>query len=103
VKLVGFFHPGGTNEQANEFLKIYKTAYNKEPDTYAAYAFDATSVIIEAIKQKGADRESIRNYLSTLQNFKGVTGTISFDKNGDVMTEPQKLIVKDGKFQIYKK
>lgn len=101
VKLIGFFHPGGSNKQANEFLEAYKSAYNKEPDTYAAYAFDATSVIIEAIKQKGADRESVKSYLSTLEGFQGATGTISFDKNGDVMTKPQKLIVKDNQFQNY--
>jgi branched-chain amino acid transport system substrate-binding protein len=102
VKLVGFFHPGGTNEQASQFLNDFKAAYNKEPDTYAAYTYDAASIIIEAIKQKGAGRESIKNYLSTLQGYKGTTGVISFDKNGDVMTEPQRLTVKDGKFQVYK-
>ncbi|MBN7773995.1 ABC transporter substrate-binding protein [Clostridium aminobutyricum] len=103
VKLVGFFHPGGTNEQANDFLAAYENAYNKKPDTYAAYAYDATSVLIEAIKQNGADREDIKKYLSTLQNFKGATGTISFDENGDVLTEPQKLIVSEGQFLTYNK
>jgi branched-chain amino acid transport system substrate-binding protein len=103
VMLPGFFNPGGTNEKANEFAKAFKDSYAKEPDTYAAYAFDATSVVLEAIKQKGAERESIKNYLSTLKDFKAATGNLSFDENGDVMTEPQKLIVKDGKFSSYKK
>jgi branched-chain amino acid transport system substrate-binding protein len=100
--LIGFFNPNSENEKTKEFVQAYKKAYGEEPGTYAAYTFDATSIILEAIKQKGADRESIKEYLTTLKGYKGATGVHDFDPNGDVLKEPEKLVVKDGKFQPYK-
>lgn len=100
-KLIGFFYPGGNNEKATQFHEAYVEAYGKEPDTYAAYAYDATSVILEAIKQNGADRESIKAHLDTLKDFPGATGILSFDENGDVQTIPTKLTVQNGAFELF--
>jgi branched-chain amino acid transport system substrate-binding protein len=100
-KLIGFFYPGGSNERANAFHEAYVEAYGKEPDTYAAYAYDATSILIEAIKQNGANREGVKEFLDQMEDFPGATGLLSFDENGDVQTEPQKLTVKDGAFVPY--
>jgi branched-chain amino acid transport system substrate-binding protein len=101
VMAPGFFHPNSENEKTKEFVNAYKKAYNEEPGTYAAYTFDATSIIIEAIKKNGADREKIKDYIANLKGYQGATGVHDFDKNGDVLKEPQKLIVKNGKFEIY--
>lgn len=101
-KLIGFFYPGGDNAEATKFNEDYQTKYNSKPDTYAAYSYVATSVIIEAIKEKGADRESIKAYLETLKDYKGATGVISFDENGDVETVPSRLTIQNGKFELYK-
>lgn len=101
-KLIGFFYPGGDNEAATKFAADYEAAYGSQPDTYAAYSYVATSVVIEAIKEKGADRESIKTYLETLKDYKGATGVLSFDENGDVETIPSKLTVQGGKFELYK-
>ena len=101
LKLIGFFYPGGDNEAATKFADDYQAAYNSKPDTYAAYSYVATSVVIEAIKEKGADRESIKTYLETLKDYKGATGVLSFDANGDVETIPSRLTVQDGKFELF--
>lgn len=101
-KLIGFFFPGGENAEATKFAEQYQTAYNSKPDTYAAYSYVATSVVLEAIKEKGADRESIKSYLETLKDYKGATGVLSFDENGDVITTPSRLTIQDGKFELYK-
>jgi branched-chain amino acid transport system substrate-binding protein len=102
VMLPGFFNPNSQNEKTKEFVEAYKKVYNEEPGTYAAYTFDATSIVLEAIKQKGANREAIKEYLTTLKGYKGATGVHDFDPNGDVLKEPERLVVKDGKFQPYK-
>lgn len=101
-KLIGFFFPGGENAEATKFAEQYQAAYNSKPDTYAAYSYVATSVVLEAIKEKGADRESIKTYLETLKDYKGATGVLSFDENGDVITTPSRLTIQDGKFELYK-
>lgn len=100
-KLIGFFYPGGSNEQAKAFQDAFVEAYDKEPDTYAAYAYDATSLVIEAIKQTGAKRDGLKQYLDEMEDFPGATGLLNFDENGDVETIPQKLTVKNGSFVPY--
>lgn len=101
-KLIGFFYPDGDNEEAAKFAADYEAAYSSKPDTYAAYSYVAASVVIEAIKEKGADRESIKTYLETLKDYKGATGVLSFDENGDVETIPSKLTIQGGKFELFK-
>ncbi|KIL35765.1 branched-chain amino acid ABC transporter substrate-binding protein [Cohnella kolymensis] len=99
----GFFNPNSDAAETKKFVDAYKAAHNSDPGTYAAYAFDATNIIIESIKKNGADREKIQQYMSSLKGFKGATGVNDFDEKGDVLKNPEKLIVKDGKFQPYKK
>ncbi|MFC3345763.1 ABC transporter substrate-binding protein [Paenibacillus abyssi] len=101
--LPGFFNVDSDNEKTKAFVDAYTAEYNEVPGTYAAYAFDATNIIAEAIKNNGADREKVQEYLSTLKGYEGVTGVNDFDENGDVLKNPEKLIVQDGKFQTYTK
>ena len=103
VMLTGFFHASNTNPAAQEFIKAYKEKYNEEPGTYAAYSYDAARLIIEAIEKGKADREGIQSYLASVKDFKGATGTTAFDDKHDCIKEPLKLVIKGGKFEIYKK
>lgn len=100
VMLTGFFFPSSTAKESQDFIAAYKAAYNEEPGTYAAYTFDAASIVIEALKKGAADRQGIADYLTDLQGFKGATGVTNFDANGDCIKDPLKLIVKEGKFVV---
>lgn len=100
-KLIGFFYPGGDNEKATQFAEQYQASYNSKPDTYAAYAYVATSLVIEAIKEQGADRESIKTFLDQVKDYEGATGVLSFDENGDVVTVPSKLKIENGEFVLF--
>jgi branched-chain amino acid transport system substrate-binding protein len=99
--LPGFYDPNSDREATQEFIEKYKEKYGENPGAYAAYAFDAASVIIEAFKEGATTREDVKEKLSDLENYEGVTGILAFDENGDVETDPQKLIVKDGQFIAY--
>jgi branched-chain amino acid transport system substrate-binding protein len=103
VMTPGFFNPNSDNKTTKDFVNAFKKEYNEDPGTYAAYTFDATSIVLEAIKKKGAEREKIEQYISKLKGFEGATGVNNFDENGDVLKEPQKLVVKNGKFELYQK
>lgn len=103
IMLTGFFHASSPSPVTQDFIAAYKAAYNTEPGTYAAYTYDAASIVIDAMKNGAADRKAIMEYLTTLKDYNGVTGVTSFDENGDCIKEPLKLIVKDGKFEVYSK
>jgi branched-chain amino acid transport system substrate-binding protein len=73
------------SEPSRHFVnKYYPDSQN---DIYAspdALAYDAVLLLADAIQRAGStDRSAIRQALAATQDFKGVTGTISFQGKGD--------------------
>jgi branched-chain amino acid transport system substrate-binding protein len=86
------------------FVDAYKKRYNEDPSQFAAQAYDATGIMIQALKKAGgakATRESVRDALAMTKDFPGITGATSFDPQ---TREPSKvlskLIVKGGAFTV---
>jgi len=52
------------------------------PDYTAVYAYDAMSLLIEAISKAGLNRVRIRDAIRGLSGWEGVTGTITWDPTG---------------------
>jgi branched-chain amino acid transport system substrate-binding protein len=84
-----------------DFGKRFRAEFpNADPnDEYAAEAFDATNLILSTIAAGNHDRSSIANALSTT-TWVGITRTINFDVNGDVV-DPVVWVseVRGGSFQ----
>ncbi len=80
------YSPDRKDPVAEAFIKRYKEKYGMVPDTFAALSYDATMMLLKAIdsSNKPAQEEIVKN-LSSLKSHKGVTGNISFDKNGDAI------------------
>lgn len=67
---------------AKEFRKKFREKYNTTPDGLAAMGYDATNILIDAMKRaEKIDGESIRKALSQTVNFPAVTGSITINKN----------------------
>ena len=69
-----------------KFFSDYRKLSNgKEPEQYTIYGYESMSVAIAAIKKVCVkDRTAILDAVMGTKNFRGVLGTWSFDKNGDV-------------------
>lgn len=94
---------GKDDQKVKDFVKKYKDEYGKDPDQFAAQAYDALHVLAAAIERAGSDDpDEIRDELAKTKDFKGILGTMSFDKDGDIVMKPTVLIIKDGKFQEFK-
>ncbi|SEN69785.1 branched-chain amino acid ABC transporter substrate-binding protein [Brachymonas denitrificans] len=81
-----------------EWLKGYEAKYPKQFQIYSPYAYDATRVLVEAMK--AADSTDPAVYLPKLAatNFKGLTGEISFTDKGELQKPAVTLYTyKDGK------
>src|SRR5512134_257143 len=88
--------------KVKSFVAKYEKAYGKKPDQFAAQAYDALHIMAEALKKAGkADRDALRDALAGIRNFDGVLGKFSFDAERDVVMEPNVLIIKGGKFQMF--
>lgn len=85
------FLPDQPGEAAQRFVAAYRDRYGTLPTGDAALAYDATSLVLQAIDEVGDDREAVRDYVAQIGQgrppFQGVTGTIAFDENGDVVNK----------------
>ena len=76
--------------EVREFVRAFRTKFGREPNSFAALAYDATMVIAQAIERAGPDRSAIREALAAMREgnvFKGVTGQIAFQPTGDVIAK----------------
>jgi branched-chain amino acid transport system substrate-binding protein len=88
-------------ETAKECVNAYKQKYQeKEPNAFAALGYDAYMVILDAIDRANSyESTAIRDELAKTAGFKGVTGTITLDENGDATKSAVILQVQDGVFK----
>ena len=72
---------------------------NTKSLTNADRAYDAFMILTMAISQSKTKEEIKDNVMKIGQNYKGVSGTINFDENGDPIN-PEVAIkaIKDGQF-----
>lgn len=86
------------NPKVQEFVKAYKAKYNKEPDAFAALAYDAVQLLVQAIKDANSTNpEDIKNALSKIKDFEGVTGKMTIDKQHNPVKAGVIIEFKDGK------
>ncbi len=97
IIFAGFFHPDIEYPGTKEFVEAFRAKYNKDPDTYAALAYDSAKLIFAAIEENGESREGIMKFLDEVEDFPGVAGPISFDEENNVVRNIVVLTVKDGK------
>lgn len=85
------------DEKIKAFEKAYTGKFGKAPGITSYEGYDAMMLLIDAVRHVGPDRVKIRDYLRKV-DYKGVSGQIKFDSNGDVHKPFQILRIKDGKF-----
>jgi len=83
-----------------KFLSAYKKKFNSDPILYSPFTYDATNLLIEAMKK--ADSADPAKYLPELAKieYNGATGKIAFDQKGD-RRDPEMTIftMKGGKLE----
>lgn len=85
------FLPDRPTELAREFVARYRARYNALPDHRGAMTYDIIYLLRRAIGEVGTGREDVRDYVAQVgaeggsPPFEGVSGTIRFDRNGDVV------------------
>ena len=81
------------------FAANFKKQYKQEVDAFAALGADAYFILIGAIKRaKSTEGEKVRNALTGTKNFKGVTGPIQINEDGNTAKPLVINRVKNGKF-----
>src|SRR5262249_22290876 len=68
--------PGWLELNAN-----YEALYHEKPDHFAALAYDQMRILLDAICRAGLNKGRIRDALTGLTSYKGITGDMVFDPN----------------------
>jgi branched-chain amino acid transport system substrate-binding protein len=89
------YSPDDPRPEVQNFVKAYKAKYNNAtPDALATLAYDATNLILEAIKAAGVDDASkVKDAMAKI-TFNGVSGKITFDANHNPIKSATILAVK---------
>ncbi len=69
-------------DKAPEFAEAYKKAYNTDPATYSAEAYDAANVFLDAIAAGKTEWADVTEFIKTYDK-QGVTKKIKFDDKGE--------------------
>jgi branched-chain amino acid transport system substrate-binding protein len=75
------YDPNRTDPAWKEFTARYEARFHEKPDHFAALAYDAMRILLDAICRAGLNRGRIRDALTGMQTYKGVTGDMVFDPN----------------------
>jgi branched-chain amino acid transport system substrate-binding protein len=92
------------SELNTRFVAAYKEILAANPQAsdnimFASLTYDAVQLLADAFSKGALTGDAIRNHLETIETFPGVTGTLSFDANGDVQKGDVYLFqVKNGKY-----
>ena len=94
-----------TSQANQDFLYTFKQQFRKEPDMYAAIAYDTLMILKTALERTTQQNTTEKTVISLsealldIRRYSGVTGTIHFNKNGEINGDNIFLkIVADGNF-----
>ncbi len=100
----------GAQGATKDFIERYKKKYGYVPDDVAALTWDATRLLLEAIRNTGGltgnlstDRKNLKDQLARIKEFDGITGQMSFTPEGDPVKCAVVVKISDaGEFEFYK-
>ncbi|MGA2081855.1 MAG: ABC transporter substrate-binding protein [Holophaga sp.] len=90
-----------TRPVVQDFVKKYQAKYSAEPDALACLAYDATNLMLDAVKRAGkADGPDIRDALKTT-DMGVVSGQVKFDQDRNPVKSAVIIEIKGGK-QVFR-
>lgn len=95
------FDPTSKYDNIKQFVAEFSAIYHERPNIWAGYGFDVVKIAGLALRQAGTNSSNIKEVLYNIKNYPGVTGTTTFDSNGDVEKELKIMIAGDNRFVPY--
>jgi branched-chain amino acid transport system substrate-binding protein len=96
-----FTYPMDPRSRADAWVRFrdrYRERFGEEADATASYTYDATRLLVDAIRKAGLNRARIRDALYEVRTYDGVSGTIRFDPTQNNITPVILGHVEKGRF-----
>lgn len=85
-----------------EFIKKYEEKFKEKPVTFAAHAYDALKILVDALKRAGtAEPEKLRDTIEQTKDYIGLDGTMSYssqDHDGIGVDDMVVVKIENGKW-----
>jgi ABC-type branched-subunit amino acid transport system substrate-binding protein len=94
------FDPSRDDPQWVAFRDRFRKRFGKEPDSFASLAYDAMNILLQSICKAGLNRGRIRDALTEVEGYRGVTGEMVFDPNCKNVVPLYLASVRNGKLQF---
>lgn len=89
LRFTAFYDPDHQVPAARAFADAYQKEFGAPADQKGALAYDAATLIAEAVFAVGPDRTRVRSWVAHAPELDGVTGTIRFNgASGDPVEKP---------------
>ncbi len=89
----GFFQSSG-ELNVRAFVTAYKESFDSAPGMLAAVGYDTVRLLDKIMQDEDVNtRRDVRNELFKILDYKGVTGDIAFDDQGELKNEPLLLTI----------
>ncbi len=100
----------GATGATKKFIDRYNKKYGYVPDDVGALTWDSLKIVQKAIQDTGGltgnlkkDRDRVRDAMGRIKKFKGITGEMTFTKEGDPIKCAVIVRISDkGEFEFYK-
>lgn len=104
VTTIGILPHDIDTEVASIFHEAYEERYDKHPEVFDAFAYEAMKVVLAGIERASVkSRSEIREEVVNTIDFNGIFGTWSFDENGDTTLKIiSGNVIRDGLFEYIK-
>ena len=97
------YSPDDKRPEVVAWVKKYREKHGQVPDALGTLAYDATNMLLEAIRKAGSDDpKKIREALASMKDFQAVSGKSTMDGNGDCIKSAAILKIEGGKQKFVK-
>ena len=91
------YSPDDNSAAIKTFVEAYKKEYNETPDAFAALSYDATMMVIEAMKRANSvDTVKIKDELAKTKDYVAVSGLITLNETHDAVKSAVIIEMKNG-------
>lgn len=97
------FFPDDPSPEVQHFVRAFKAKYNRQPDAFNAFAYDATIIAAYALRTGGLDRRGVRDALPKLHDVPSVVfGKANFDPTTRrvIGVKSVNLVVQNGQWAL---
>lgn len=95
------YPPNGDPKVWQKFNQSIKSKYGDDATIVTGMAYDTMNLLAAAMMSNGFTSDAIKTGLYQIKDYPGVTGNITFNKNGDISRALKYRIVKGGRFIEY--